>query len=106
MLLLVSNDHLQDRRIVGAPGCDRLERALTHLAQVIASVGGAQERQLCAARARRADPQILERGDVAEIPRERAHQLGVHRLEDSGGERFDERERALARVPKGVQRTA
>lgn len=44
------------------------------------------------------DPQVLEGGDVTEIPHERAHQLRMDALEVLVGDRGDERERPLARL--------
>ena len=42
------------------------------------------------------EPQVLERGDVAEVPDEGTHQLGVDPLEVLRAHRLDEGERALA----------
>ena len=42
------------------------------------------------------EPQVLVGGDVAEVPYERAHQLGVGALEVRVADRRDERERPLA----------
>ncbi len=52
---------------------------------------GAQHR----AAGHRGDPEVGERGDVGEIPDDRAQQRGVHALEIGHGDVLDRRERAL-----------
>ena len=41
------------------------------------------------------EPEVLEGGDVPEVPDERAHQLRVHSLEVAVGDRGDQRKRSL-----------
>jgi hypothetical protein len=45
-----------------------------------------------------ADPQVLERGDVAEVPGERAHQGVVHAVEVRAADAADQPQRPCARL--------
>jgi hypothetical protein len=95
VLLLVAHDELDDDPVADAPPLDDAERSLAHLLQVLAGLGRAQERQLAAAGARSLkcvidigqllvqqrlaaeamhDPEVLEGGDVAQVPHQWAHQ--------------------------------
>ena len=61
-----------------------------------------------AAAGRRAmdEPQVLEGGDMPEIPDERAHQRRVHALEIVVADAGDQRQRALARLGQGRDRVS
>ena len=119
MLLLVADDQLVDHAVADAAFGGHLERPLTDLGQVFAGLGRTQEVELAAAGARGlervidvgevlaeqrppavavSDPEILERRDVAEIPDERAHQLGVDAFEVVVRHRGDQCQCALARL--------
>ena len=131
MLVLVREQHLVDEAVVDqrvgvAVEIDRVEhveRALADLVHVGAQVVAAQDRQLVADLARVLDrvveraelavhrlavadaldqPELLEVGDVAEVPGERAEDRRVDRVELLVGERLDEPEGPLARLGEAV----
>ena len=53
-----------------------------------------------------AQPQVLERGDVAQVPHQRAHQRVVHPVQVLGLHRLDQRQRAGAALGQGVAEPA
>ena len=121
MLVLVADHKLVQQAVAHPLGLGQLPHARTDLGQVLVRLGAAQVRKIATLPARRLEgvvdlcevpaqhrlapeavdePQVLERGDVAEVPHERAHQLGVHPLEVLRADRLDEGQRAL---PRGIQ---
>ena len=125
MLLLVAQHHLVDEAVreQGAAGSlrsapsSRLERALAHRLHVAQGVLDAQVGQRAALVARRRErvvhgaqvaaqrraavrvlhqPQVLEGGDVTEVPRDRAHQRVVHPVQRLFGDSVDQQQRARA----------
>jgi hypothetical protein len=125
VLVLVGEQHLVDEA-AGDEGVgvvlelgviEHVERAGTDLLHIGAEVVAAQDRQLVADPARVLDrvvkaaqlaadrfavtdaldePELLEVGDVAEVPGKRAEDRRVDRVELLVGERLDEPESALA----------
>ena len=104
---------------------DHLERPLADLLEVVARLGRPQERQVAAAGARGLegvvdigqllaqqrlaaeamhDPEVLEGGDVAQVPDQRAHQRGVDPLQLLIGEGGHQLERPLAGLLQPVDR--
>ena len=131
MLVLVREQHLVDEAVVDqgvgmAVELDRLEHVegpAADLLHVGAQIVAAQDRQLVADLARVLDrvveraqlavhrvaipdalnqPELLEVGDVAEVPGERAEDRRVDRVELLVGERLDEPERAFAGLGEAV----
>ncbi len=117
VLLFVAQDQLEDNPVAGSPFRHHLQRAVAHLGQVLARLGRAQERQIAAAgpgclegvidvgqvlmEQRPAaiavdQPQVLEGGDVPEVPDQRAHQRRVNEFEVLLGHRLHQRQRARA----------
>ena len=120
VLLLVAHDELVERRVHAATS----RSPFAHGGEVGERLVAAQVREVAALGARRLErvvdlgqlrshqgeaaaavrePQVLERGDVAEIPDERAHQRRVDALERAVVQVRDERERARARVAQRVE---
>ena len=128
VLVLVRDQHLVDEpvaeaRVLGAlvdvDGLEHVESALPDLAHVGAQLLAAQDRQLVAGGSRVLDrvvvaaqapverraatglldePELLEVGDVAEVPGERAEQRRVDRVELLVAELLDQQQGALARL--------
>ena len=113
------------QRVLGVGGdvdrVEHLERALADVGHVGAQLGVAQDRQLAAGLARVLDrvveaaelavhrlaladrlhqPELLEVGDVAEVPGQRAEDRRVDGVELLVVERLDQRKSALARLGK------
>ena len=125
VLLLVAQDELGDHAVADAPALDHVERPLADLLKVIPGLGRPQEREVAAAGARRLervidvgqllaqerlsaeamhDPEVLEGGDVAEVPDQRAHQRRVDLLQLLVGERRHQLERPRACLPEVIDR--
>ena len=131
MLVLVGEDQLVDeavaehagRRSLEVDAVEDVQRPLAHLRHVVAQLVAAQDRQLVAGRPRVLDrvveaaelavhrlapadrldqPQLLEVGDVAEVPGQRTQDLAVDGVELLVGERLDQQQRALARLREAV----
>ena len=128
MLVLVGEQHLVDeavaqQRVLGVGVeldlVEHLERALADVGHVGAQLGVAQDRQLAAGLARVLDrvveaaelavqrlaaadrlhqPELLEVGDVAEVPGQRAEDRRVDAVELLVVERLDQLQRARARL--------
>jgi hypothetical protein len=113
VLVLVLEQHLDDER---RDGVEASEHALPHGAHVGDRLGAAQVGEIGSLRARglgrvvdlgevgaqqleaglAANPEVLERGDVAEVPDQRTHQRVVLAVEVGLGYRLDQGERASA----------
>ena len=124
VLMLVLDDHLEHE----APSLEvrlrqHIERPLPHGREVLARRGCVEVLHLTANGARglqcvvdveevgvhrlvvpdpRADPQLLERGDVSQVPGQGAHQLVVHPVEVGLRDGLHQPQRALARVLQEV----
>ena len=126
VLVLVGDQHLVGEAVAkqGLFGVELdlvedLERALAHLGHVGEALVAAQDRKLVARRARVLDrvveapelaaqrlapadllgePELLEVGDVPQVPDQGAQDRGVDAVELLVGERLDERQRACARL--------
>ena len=117
VLLLVAEDELGEHAVAAAVQQEHGAHPLAHQVEVVERLGAVEQRQVAADRARGLErvvhrgqlglqqrgaavavdePQVLVGGDVREVPDQRAHQLGVGRLDVGVGQRGDERERALA----------
>jgi len=122
VLVLVTRDELVQQPVAHAAGGRQLGYALAHGLQVLPRLRAVQVGELAALRPRSLEgvvhlrklaaqhplatetvhePQILEGGDVTEVPDQRAHQRRVHALHVAFGDRIDQRQRLLAR---GLQR--
>ncbi len=120
VLVLVAHDELEHVPVLDATLVDDIERAVADLLQVLARLPGAQERQFAPTGPRSLEgvidlgevlaqqppaaeavdhPQVFERGDVSEVPDERAHQGRVNPFEIGIGDRGHEGERPLAGIP-------
>ena len=125
VLVLVADDQLGDQPIADALALEHRDGTLADGVEVLPRRRGPQERQLAAARSRRLErvvdlgqvaaehrlaaeamdePQVLERGDVPEVPDERAHQRRVDALEVLVADVGDECQRALARLGQRLDR--
>ena len=125
VLVLVADDQLGDQPIADPVALEHRDGAVADGVEVRARLGGTQERQLAAARSGRLErvvdlgqvgsehrlaaeatdePQVLEGGDVAEVPDERAHQRRVDALEVLVADAGDEGQRALTRLGQGLDR--
>jgi hypothetical protein len=129
--MLVGDQHLVDEAVaqevvVGVgqlSGFEDVEGALADLADVVAELVAAQDRQLVAGLARVLDrivdppelavggiapadalnePELLEVGDVAEIPSQRAEDRRVDRVELLLGERLDQEQGPLPRLLEAI----
>ena len=125
VLVLVAEHHLVQEAVADAALLDHLERPRADLLEVLARLAGSQERKITAVRARCLErvvdigevvveqrpaavavdePQVLERGDVAEVPHERAHRASSEPARDPR-RRPTARARASARGPRPGRRS-
>ncbi len=123
VLVLVAHDELVEQPVARAQALGGGQRALAHLGHVVAGVGGTQERQVAAARARRLEgvvdlgevaadhvlaaeamhqPQVLEGGDVAQVPNQGTHERRVDLLQRAVVEQGDQGLSAVPRLLEGV----
>ena len=124
VLVLVADHELVQQAVADAAGLGQLAHARAHLGQVLVRLGAPQVGEIAALPARRLEgvvdlgevpaqhrlaaeavhePQVLEGGDVPEVPHQRAHQLRVHALEVLGAHRLHQREGPLARHVEAVE---
>ncbi len=115
VLMLVLQEHLPDER---RNPVEHRQRPSAHPLHQGNGLNAAQVRELAPVGARRlegvvdvgevgaqqfepglpSDPEVLERGDVPEVPDERAHQRVVNAIEIVVGDVLDQGKRALARL--------